>query len=114
MKRIEAIIQSQKLNDVVKALEQINITGLTVTKSQGRGAGERPLVGGARGTTQYVAEFNVVNSLITVVADSQVNSAISAIVEAAHTGRKGDGKIFITNVEEAVDISTKEKGPNII
>ena len=114
MKRIEAVIRSDRLNTVVAALKEANVGGLTVTQSRGRGAGKRPIVGGARGTAQYLADFNSGNTVITVVDDSKVDSTVSAITDAAHTGVKGDGKIFITNVEESIDISTKEKGSKSI
>jgi nitrogen regulatory protein P-II 1 len=64
---------------------------------------------------QYMtAEFNRLDTLITIVDDSKMNSVVAAIIDAAHTGTAGDGKIFITNVEEAFDIATKESGKNII
>jgi len=114
MKRIEAVIRSDRLNNVVTALKEANVGGLTVTQSRGRGAGERPMIVGGRGTTQYMADFNPLNTIITVVDDSKVDSTVSAITDAAHTGVKGDGKIFITNVEETIDIATKEKGSKSI
>lgn len=114
MKRIEAVIRSDRLNNVVTALKEANVGGLTVIQSRGRGAGERPMVEGGRGTTQYMADFNSGNTIITVVDDSKVDSTVSAITDAAHTGVKGDGKIFITNVEETIDIATKEKGSKSI
>lgn len=114
MKRIEAVIRSDRLNNVVTALKEANVGGLTVIQSRGRGAGERPMITGGRGTTQYMADFNPRNTIITVVDDSKVDSTVSAITDAAHTGVKGDGKIFITNVEETIDIATKEKGSKSI
>ncbi len=113
MKRIEAFIRSDKLDSVVNSLSSVGVGGFTVTKSQGRGAGERPEVEGGRGTTKYVAQFNTVTSIVTVVEDSKVDSVVSAITDAASTGTKGDGKIFISTVDESVDIATKEKGTNI-
>ena len=110
MKRIEAFIKVDKLSSVVDALTKIGVGGLTATKSQGRGAGARPEVGGARGTAKYVAEYSTSNTLVTVVDDSKVDSVVSAITGAASTGTKGDGKIFISTVDESVDIATKEKG----
>jgi len=109
MKRIEAIVKADKLDLVVNALGTIGVGGLTVTKSQGRGAGKRPDVSGSRGTATYVAPYNTTSTVVTVVDDSKVDSVISAINNAASTGTKGDGKIFITRVDEAVDIATKAK-----
>ena len=114
MKRIEAVVRSDRLNNVVTALKEANVGGLTVIQSRGRGAGERPMIAGGRSTIQYMADFNPRNTIITVVDDSKVDSTVSAITDAAHTGVKGDGKIFITNVEETIDIATKEKGSKSI
>jgi nitrogen regulatory protein P-II 1 len=74
----------------------------------GQGTGERPEIGG------HQIEFNSTDVIVTVVHDSIVNSVVSAIIDAAHTGQKGDGKIFVTNVEESYDISTKEKSSELI
>ena len=110
MKRIEAIIRSDKLNNVVEVLRKENVGGLSVYKTRGRGAGERPLVRGSRGTTQYTADFNSCETVMTVVDDSQVDSIVAAITIAARTGEKGDGKIFVTNVEKTYDISLVREG----
>jgi nitrogen regulatory protein P-II 1 len=110
MKRIEAIIKVDKLNSVVDALGKIGVIGLTVSRSQGRGTGERPEIGGGRGTTKYVSAYSNSNTLITVVDDSKVDPVVSAITDAASTGKKGDGKIFICSIDELVDIATKKKG----
>jgi len=109
MKRIEVVIRSDRLNDVVTAIKEANVSGLTVIQSRGRGAGQRPIVGGARGTTQYIADFNSGNTIFTVVDDSLVDSIVSAIANAARTGVNGDGKIIVTNVEKLVDIRNNTK-----
>ena len=113
MKRIESFIRDEKLSAVVDALKKIGVGGLTVTKSQGRGAGERPQVRAGRGTGTITAEFNVIDNLVTVVDDSKLEPAVSAILNAASTNKKGDGKVFVTTVDEAYDIATKQKGNNI-
>ncbi len=113
MKRIEAFIRDEKLSAVVEELKKIGVGGLTVTKSQGRGAGERPQLEAGRGTGTITAEYNVTDSLITVVDDSKLEQTVSAIMNAATTGNKGDGKVFVTTVDEAYDIATKQKGNNI-
>ncbi len=113
MKRIEAFIRDEKLSSVVEELKKIGVGGLTVTKSQGRGAGERPQLRAGRGTGTITAEYNVTDSLITVVDDSKLEQAVSAIMNAATTGNKGDGKVFVTTVDESYDIATKQKGNNI-
>ena len=113
MKRLEAIIREDKLSSVVDALNKIGVGGITVTRSQGRGAGERPQVRVGRGTGTITAEFNSTSTLVTVVDDSKVDSAVSAIMNAASTSKKGDGKIFVTTIDAAYDITTKQKGNNI-
>lgn len=113
MKRIEAFIRDDKLSSVVDALKNVGVGGLTITKSQGRGAGERPQVGTGRGTATITAEFNVTDSIITVVEDSKLEPTVSAIMNAASTRNKGDGKVFVTTIDEAYDIATKQKGNNI-
>jgi nitrogen regulatory protein P-II 1 len=114
MKRIEAIIKADKINDVVNSLKAVGVGGITSTQSRGIGAGQRPVIQSSRGTARHEAEFSALNTVLTVVDDSKVGAVVSAIINAAHTGNRGDGKIFITNVEEAFDIATKESGRNII
>ena len=108
MKRIEAVVQSEVSRKVVKAVKETGVGGVTLMESLGQGAGYRPEIAGKQ------IEFNSTDVILTVVNDSQVNAVISAILNAAHTGNKGDGKIFITNVEESYDISTKEKSVDTI
>ena len=86
----------------------MGVGGVTLIQSLGQGAGERPEIGG------HQIEFNSTDVIVTVVHDSIVNLVISAIMDTAHTGEKGDGKIFVTNVEESYDISTKEKSTELI
>ena len=108
MKRIEAVVQSEVSRQVVQAVRETGVGGVTLIESLGQGAGERPEIGGKQ------IEFNSTDVIITVVNDSQVESVVSAIMNTAHTGEKGDGKIFVTNVEESYDISTKRKSSQII
>ena len=82
--------------------------GVTLIESLGQGAGDRPEIGGKQ------IEFNSTDVIITVVNDSEVDSVVSAIMDTAHTGQKGDGKIFVSNVEESFDISTKQKSTDKI
>ncbi len=110
MKRIEAFVRTDKCRPVVEALKQTGITGLTIHDARGQGKGARPVVSGLRGTARFVAEFSSTNSIVTVVNDSQVDQVITAIVNAAGTGSHGDGKIFISTIDETVDIGTKRKG----
>jgi len=114
MKRIESIIKEEKLTEALNALKERGIGGVTVMKSQGRGKGQRPQVRGARGTAAYTAEFNKLATIVTVVDNSKESSAILAVMSATSTGAKGDGKIFVSTIDEAYDIGTKEKGTKAI
>jgi len=103
MKRVEAVVQSEISRQVVKAVRDTGVGGVTLIESLGQGAGDRPEIGGRQ------IEFNSTDVIVTVVNDSQVTEVVSAIMNTAHTGEKGDGKIFVMNVEESYDISTKQK-----
>ncbi len=108
MKRITAIIKPFKLDEVREALAEVGITGLTVTevKGFGRQKGHTELYRGA----EYVVDFLPKVKIEVIVADGALDSAIEAIVRAARTGRIGDGKIFVTTVEEVIRIRTGETG----
>jgi nitrogen regulatory protein P-II 1 len=106
MKKIEAIIKPFKLDEVREALSEIGVAGLTVTevKGFGRQKGHTELYRGA----EYVVDFLPKIKIEIVVADETVEQAIEAIVKAARTGKIGDGKIFVTAVEQIVRIRTGE------
>jgi len=110
MKQIKAFVQRNKLDSVIDAVEKQGVGGLTVIQAQGRGKGERPMLGDPRGTGSHKAQFNTLESIVVVVDDSKVDSVVNTIVNTANTGSKGDGKIFITPVEESIDIGTKQRG----
>ena len=110
MKRIEAFVPTIKRSVVVNAAIKAGSGGVTVAETRGRGAGERPMIRGARGTARYISEYNRTDTITTIVDDSKVDSVVNAILDAAHTGSKGDGKIFVVPVEESYDIGTKQKG----
>ncbi len=108
MKKIEAIIKPFKLDEVREALSEVGITGLTVTevKGFGRQKGHTELYRGA----EYVVDFLPKLKLELVVADGIAERAVEAIVKAARTGKIGDGKIFVSNVEQVIRIRTGESG----
>jgi nitrogen regulatory protein P-II 1 len=108
MKKIEAIIKPFKLDDVREALHEAGVTGLTVTevKGFGRQKGHTELYRGA----EYVVDFLPKTKIDLVVADALVDRCIEAIQKAARTGKIGDGKIFVTSVEQVVRIRTGETG----
>ena len=108
MKRITAIIKPFKLDEVREALAEVGITGLTVTevKGFGRQKGHTELYRGA----EYVVDFLPKVKIEVVVSEKTAEAATEAIVKAARTGRIGDGKIFVTPVEEVIRIRTGETG----
>lgn len=114
MKRIEAIIPNNKMSLVVSAIEGIGVTGITVVDSRGRGKGARPSVRSSRGTKMQPAEYNNLITAITIVDDSKVEQVVDAILDIASTGTSGDGKIFISPVEEIIDIQTKQRSKNVL
>jgi len=112
MKKIEAIIKPFKLEEVKDALAGLEITGMTVNevKGYGRQQGHSELYRGA----EYVVDFLPKIRIEIVVADEIVDTVISTIVDAAKTGKIGDGKIFVTNVEKVVRIRTGEENEDAI
>lgn len=112
MKKIEAIIKPFKLDEVREALSNIGANGLTVTevKGFGRQKGHTELYRGA----EYVVDFLPKIKLELVLADSMVEAAMDAIIKAAHTGKIGDGKIFVSSVEQVVRIRTGETGESAV
>jgi nitrogen regulatory protein P-II 1 len=112
MKKIEAIIKPFKLDEVKEALHEVGIKGITVTEAKGFGRqkGHTELYRGA----EYVVDFLPKVKIEVIMEDALVEPAIEAIQQAAHTGRIGDGKIFVTNVDEAIRIRTGERGPDAI
>jgi len=112
MKKIEAIIKPFKLDDVKEALSEIGISGLTVLEAKGFGRqkGHTELYRGA----EYVVDFLPKVKIEVVVSDTILEPAIEAIKQSANTGRIGDGKIFISTIEEAIRIRTGESGEDAI
>ena len=112
MKKIEAIIKPFKLDDVREALSTAGVSGLTVTevKGFGRQKGHTELYRGA----EYVVDFLPKVKIELVVADEMLDRCVETIVTAARTGKIGDGKIFVTTVEQVVRIRTGERGADAI
>jgi len=108
MKKIEAIIKPFKLDEVKEALQEIGVQGLTVIEAKGFGRqkGHTELYRGA----EYVVDFLPKVMIVIVVEDNLAERVIEAITNAARTGRIGDGKIFVSNIEEVIRIRTGEKG----
>ena len=112
MKKIEAIIKPFKLDEVKDALQEAGIQGITVVEAKGFGRqkGHTELYRGA----EYVVDFLPKVKLEVVVGDSQLDSAIEAIKTAAETGRIGDGKIFVSDISQAIRIRTGETGDDAL
>ena len=101
MKKIEAVIQVIREQDVVNALQELRLGGFTIL--DGKGCGRTPKL-------EYGDPFTNILTVFTVVEDSKVEQVVSAISKAAHMGTTGDGKIFVSPVNEITDISTNKKG----
>jgi nitrogen regulatory protein P-II 1 len=112
MKKIEAIIKPFKLSEVKDALNELGIQGMTVTevKGFGRQKGHTEIYRGSEYTVDFLPKIKIE----TVLPDNQVKAAIDAIIKAAKTGKIGDGKVFVSPVEEAIRIRTDERGENAV
>jgi nitrogen regulatory protein P-II 1 len=112
MKKIEAFIKPFKLDDVVEALSEVGIEGLSITevKGFGRQKGRAEIYKGA----EYVVDFLPKVKLEIVLNDAAVSAAVDAIQHAAQTGKIGDGKIFVSNIEQAVRIRTGERDEEVL
>ncbi len=108
MKKIEAIVKPFKLEEVKDALGEIGIEGMTISevKGFGRQKGHTEIYRGS----EYTVDFQPKIKIELVLADSEVDAAVDAIVKSARTGKIGDGKVFVSSIEEAVRIRTEEKG----
>jgi len=112
VKKIEVIIKPFKLDEVKDKLNEINVHGLTVTevKGFGRQKGHTELYRGA----EYVVDFLPKIKLDIIAPDERVEEIVMAVIESAHTGRIGDGKIFVSPIEEVIRIRTGERGESAI
>ena len=112
MKKVEAVIKPFKLDEVKEALHEVGITGITVTEAKGFGRqkGHTELYRGA----EYVVYFLPKVKIEVIMEDALVERAVEAIQQAAHTGRIGDGKIFVSPVDEVIRIRTGERGNDAI
>jgi nitrogen regulatory protein PII len=112
MKKIEAIIKPFKLEDVKEALSSLGVQGMTVSevKGFGRQKGHTEIYRGS----EYTVDFLPKIKLEIVLADSQITSAVEAIVKAAKTGKIGDGKVFVSSIENAIRIRTEETGEQAV
>lgn len=112
MKKVEAIIKPFKLEEVKDALAEIGVEGMTITevKGFGRQKGHTEIYRGS----EYTVDFLPKIKLELVLPDNQIDAAIAAIVKAAKTGKIGDGKVFVSKIEDAIRIRTEEKGDTAV
>ena len=112
MKKIEAIIKPFKLEDVKDALSGLGVEGMTVSevKGFGRQKGHTEIYRGSEYTVDFLPKIKIE----IVLADSMVNSAVDAIVKAAKTGKIGDGKVFVSSIDNAIRIRTEETGEQAV
>ena len=112
MKKIEAIVKPFKLDEIRDALGSVGISGMTITevKGFGRQKGHTEIYRGSEYTVDFLPKIKIE----LVVSDDQTDDALNVIVKSARTGKIGDGKVFITNVDEAVRIRTAEKGEHAL
>ena len=109
MKKIEATVQIDKTGIVSDAIKEI-VGGFTVLEGNGRGSGERQTIRAGRGTGSFIAEFNKVAIISTIVEDSEVDKVVQAISNAAFSGKSGDGIITISEIQDVVNIASKKTG----
>jgi len=112
MKKIEAIIKPFKLEEVKDALSEIGIEGMTVSevKGFGRQKGHTEIYRGSEYTVDFLPKIKIE----LVITDGQVEAAVGAIIKSAKTGKIGDGKVFVSGVEQAIRIRTEEKGDSAV
>lgn len=109
MKRIEATVHIDKTGAVSNAIKDM-VGGFTILEGNGRGSGERQTMRAGRGTGTFIAEFNKVATISTIVDDSEVEKVTTAITDASFTGKAGDGIIVISSVDDVINIASKKRG----
>jgi len=112
MKKIEAIIKPFKLEDVKEALSALGVEGMTVSevKGFGRQKGHTEIYRGSEYTVDFLPKIKIE----VVLADSQITAAVDAVIKAAKTGKIGDGKVFVSSIENAIRIRTEETGEQAV
>lgn len=109
MKRIEATVHIDKTSAVSNAIKDL-VGGFTILEGNGRGSGERQTIRAGRGTGTFIAEFNKVATIGTIVDDSEVDKITAVISDAAFTGKAGDGIIAISPIDNVINIASKKSG----
>jgi len=114
MKRIEVIVKPEKVRSILDALKKDEVGGVTVMSAKGQGKSARPWLRGARGAALHTAEYNLMTSVITVIDDHMVDNVISAIRSALTDGATSEGKVFISTIDEAIDLESGHRGPSAL
>lgn len=110
MKKVEAVIPHARMQSAFSALRELDLGGLTYYESKGRGEIPTPVIHGGRGTSVFRPEFNVNVTISIVVRDQITDTVVDKILEGTSTGLAGEGKIFISEIDDAVDIGSGERG----
>lgn len=110
MKKIEAVVPSARLDRAFAALRDLNLGGLTYYDSKGQGQIPRPEIHSGRGTSTYRPEFNVNATIVIVTKDALASKVVEKLLESTSTGLAGEGKIFISDVDDVIDIGSKQRG----
>src|SRR5919199_3248765 len=110
MKRIEAVIPQARLETAFAALKELDLGGFTYYDSKGRGQVPRPELHSGRGTSTYTPEFNVNVTIMVVVNDTMLERVVDKLISSAGTGLAGEGKIFVSEVEDVIDIGSHKRG----
>lgn len=114
MKKIEAVVPAARLDKTFAALKELDLGGFTYYDTKGRGQIPRPEIQSGRGTGTYRPEFNVNSTIVIVTKNSMMDKVIEKILQIASTGLAGEGKIFVSDVDEAVDIGSKQRGESAL
>jgi nitrogen regulatory protein P-II 1 len=110
LKKIEAIVPAARLESAFAALKELDLGGFTYYESRGRGQIPRPEMQTGKGTSTYRPEFNVNATIVVVTRDSMADGVISKILDSASSGLAGEGKIFVSDIDNVVDIGSKRRG----
>jgi len=114
MKKIEAVVPSARLDKAFAALKELDLGGLTYYDSKGRGQIPRPEIHSGRGTGTFRPEFNVNTTIVIVTKESAVNRVIEKLLESTSSGLAGEGKIFVSDVDDVVDIGSRQRGESAL
>ena len=114
MKKIEAVVPAARLESAFAALRELELGGFTYYESRGRGQIPRPEIHSGRGTGTYRPEFNVNATIVVVTNDSMAGKVIEKVLESTSSGLAGEGKIFVSNIDDVIDIGSKQRGESVL